>query len=628
MHDPLYDLLAPHLDTNTSISSIGPSSRILTNYLARLTTLSLPALSTTEPRSLAQSASSNLLALQSLSSRSHKSVIAASNSLSKLGEYLPALTSSASSLRDGVPELDEKALSFSQKYSKANAENAVLDRRKKAKLLSRNVDRVSDILELPTLLATAIASCSPSIGSSGSALTGANYSQALDLFAHVKRLQILHPDSSLLKSVLAEAEEAMKDMTSNLITSLRGQTLRLAAAIRTIGWLRRVAPELATLGLPPQTKSGQGSTYSSTASSNTTASEGAFGYLFLTCRLYNLLNMLEALTPLRDLADQETQQRLQSQNSPTAQSLSLDQTGAPRKAPIYGHSTFAGQQTERYLKRYIEIFREQSFATVSMYKNIFPPASDNTHVGTASSTSNLVSAAFASSIPTTTAAAAATNETPPPPFLTLPTALSTFPSHLISLLTETLQTYLPNLTDPSARDSLLMQVLYAAGSLGRLGADFSMVIPTLLFDDDDDDDEEDSEADHAEDGNKESADDEHAKDRAEEEEHTKVHDAPTLAPKAGAIGKPADREVGDNDTGDGDEDSSPLQVQERNPENESPQKPRKKQEGNEESILPEWIRIVKKHRLQSSRLEALSSGQEQTGRIPLQRGSSQEAVVK
>lgn len=157
-----------------------------------------------------------------------------------------------------------------------------------------------------------------------------------------------------------------------------------------------------------------------------------------------------------------------------------------------------------------------------------------------------------------------------------------------------------------------------------------MVIPMLLFDDDDDDDdEEDSEDDHAEDGNKESADEQYAKARAEEEEeHAKVHDAPTFVPKADAIAKPADREGGYNDTGDGDEDNSPSQVQERNPENESYQKPRKMQEGNEESIFPEWIRIVKKHRLQSSRLEALSSGQEQTDRLSLQRGSSQEAVVK
>ena len=42
---------------------------------------------------------------------------------------------------------------------------------------------------------------------------------------------------------------------------------------------------------------------------------------------------------------------------------------------------------------------------------------------------------------------------------------------------------------------------------------------------------------------------------------------------------------------------------------------------------PEWIRILKKHRVQSSRLEALSSGQVQA-RISLKRGSSQEAVVK
>lgn len=501
MTDPLYELLAPYLDGVTSPSApIDPSSPTVTNYLSHLTTLSLSALSTTEPQSLTKSASSNLFSLQALSSRSHKSVIAASNSLSSLREYLPALNSSATRLRDGVPELDDKALSFSQKYSKANTENAVLDRRKKAMLLSRNVDKVSDILELPSLLATVIASSSSSMASSSSTSTNANYSQALDLFAHIKRLHVMHPDSSLALSVLREAEEAMKDMTSNLIISLRGQNIRLAAAIRIIGWLRRVAPELATPGLlSSPTKSVQSSyAYSSNTNDTSTSSEGSFGYLFLICRLYNLLNMLQALTPLRDLADQETQQRLQRQNTSSAQSSPPPSQISQRKPSpsIYVHhnSPFTGQQTGRYLKRYIEIFREQSFATVSMYKNVFPAASE-------------------------------TETDPRAP----PSPLSTFPAHLLALLTETLQSYLPNLTDPSARDSILMQVLYAAGSLGRLGADFSSLLTFALLDDED------------EDGN--------------------------------------DR--------DGDAE--------------------RKEEEDEEQQVPEWIRILKKHRFQSSRLEALSS---------------------
>ncbi len=154
--DPLYELLAPHLSTNISPSpSVRPSSTVppnAANYLSHLTSLSLSALSTTETQSLAQALNSNLLSLQALSSKSHRSVITSSNALSTLHEYLPALTSSASDLRNGVPNLDEKAVAFSQKYSKSNTENAVLDKRKRAMLLSRNVDRISDILELPTLL--------------------------------------------------------------------------------------------------------------------------------------------------------------------------------------------------------------------------------------------------------------------------------------------------------------------------------------------------------------------------------------------------------------------------------------------------------------------------------------------
>ena len=51
--------------------------------------------------------------------------------------------------------------------------------------------------------------------------------------------------------------------------------------------------------------------------------------------------------------------------------------------------------------------------------------------------------------------------------------------HLVQLLTDTLQSYLPNVQDKSSRESLLTQVLYCAASLGRLGGDFSMILTEL-----------------------------------------------------------------------------------------------------------------------------------------------------
>ena len=50
---------------------------------------------------------------------------------------------------------------------------------------------------------------------------------------------------------------------------------------------------------------------------------------------------------------------------------------------------------------------------------------------------------------------------------------------LVDMLADTLRAYLPNVADRSSRNSLLTQVLYCAGSLGRLGGDFGMMLALL-----------------------------------------------------------------------------------------------------------------------------------------------------
>jgi hypothetical protein len=155
--------------------------------------------------------------------------------------------------------------------------------------------------------------------------------------------------------------------------------------------------------------------------------------------------MLGALEPLRELADQET--------------VRLREAGSG-KEKIKGekHKWESGQQTERYLKRYIEIFREQSFAIISMYRSIFPTPSS--HDEALLKGLGLI----------------AEEEDPLQP---LPSALGTFPLKLVGMLEDTLRKYLPNVRDRSSRDSLLTQVLYCAGSLGRLGGDFSLMLAFL-----------------------------------------------------------------------------------------------------------------------------------------------------
>lgn len=294
-------------------------------------------------------------------------------------------------------------------------------------LLSRNIDRVSDVLDLPTLLSSAISSSTAAASATTSAATSnANYASALDLHAHIKRLHTLYPDSDLVSSLTSQAEHEMKTMTTNLISSLQTQGIKLAGAMRTIGWLRRVAPELDESWTTKQAGIGSG--------------EASLGALFLVCRLASLELMLRALDPLRELADHETEKR--------------------KSKSAKGDAGWAvGQQTEKYLKKYLEVFREQSFAIISMYKSIFPsalPAPGSDEVAPA-------------------AKPGAVSD----PLQPIPSALATFPLHLVEMLFDTLRHYLPNVRDRSARDSLLTQVLYCAGSLGRLGGDFSMMIALL-----------------------------------------------------------------------------------------------------------------------------------------------------
>jgi hypothetical protein len=367
--------------------------------------------------------------LQALSKKSHKQIIESASHHATLRTTLPALAASTAELRNAIPKLDSEAVRFSTTYNKSS-DSEVLARRKKALLLSRNVERLIDVLELPTLLSSAITTAP------------VNYSSALDLNGHIRRLHSIYLNSPLIESISTQADEAMRTMAANLILSLKAPGLKLAASLRTISWLRRVLPDLeAASSSSPTATTTSTSTITQPSSHATTkgreSQERVLGALFLVCRLATLMTMLEALEPLRELADQEQ---------------------ARQRALGSGNAWSGGQQTERYLKRYLEIFREQSFAIVSMFRSIFPATAAVTSDGLAGG------------------GGAAQGSGPLEP---MPSALATFPLYLVDMLLETLRVYLPTVRDQAARDSLFTQVLYCAGSLGRLGGDFGLFLATL-----------------------------------------------------------------------------------------------------------------------------------------------------
>ncbi|CZR35321.1 uncharacterized protein FPRO_00556 [Fusarium proliferatum ET1] len=380
MAEALRDLLAPDQANDPSALE----------YLAYLAEQESSSLQSSEPQVLSQTSHSLLLAVQALSKRSHKPVVESAASHASLRTSLPTLAQRASDLVQAVPRLDAQAEHFSSAFGKAS-ESKLLARRKQALLLLRNSERLVDVMEMPLLLSSAV-STAP-----------VNHSSTLELYAHVRRLASLYPDSPLVTSVLDEADAAIRQMAADLIGTLKAPNLKLAAAVRTMGWLKRIVPDLVT----------------------DASTEDALPAIFLVCRLSTLLTTLEALEPLRDLADEE---RLRKDKATSTWS--------------------GGQQTERYLKRFIEIFREQSFSIVSVFKSI-----------------------------NSSLASHGNDETDP--LGALPSPMADFPLHMVEMLVETLRIYLPTVKDQTSRESILTQVLYCAGSLGRLGADFGMLFASI-----------------------------------------------------------------------------------------------------------------------------------------------------
>jgi len=366
-------------------------------YFAHLAGLTVSCLESSEPEQLAQSSHSLLVAIQSLSKRSHKPIISSISSHDSLSHSLPALHSASTRLKAAIPRLDSEALKFSTTYNKTSSHELLAKRRKNLVLL-RNVERLVDVMELPTLMATTI--------SSGPM----NHSLALDLNSHIRRLVTAYEDSSLVAAVATQADSAIQQLATDLVQTLDASGLKLAAAMRSMGLLRRVLPEI--LNSSPDARESQ---------------ESTLGVVFLLRRLATLATTLDALDPLRRLAESERTQQASTQG-----------------ASLWS----GGQHTERYLRRYVEIFREHSFGIVSMFKSIF-------------------------ALPGPGAGADGEETDPLQP---LPTGLSTFVLYLTELLLGTLREFLPVVKDQSSRDSILTQVLYCAGSLARLSGDFSILL--------------------------------------------------------------------------------------------------------------------------------------------------------
>lgn len=94
-------------------------------------------------------------------------------------------------------------------------------------LLLRNIDKVSEILELPTLTRACV--------------TNGLYSEALDIVGHAKLLSSRYPNIKIIQKLLQEVLSVQSLLVNELLAQLT-KSVKLPQIIKTISYLKRLPP--------------------------------------------------------------------------------------------------------------------------------------------------------------------------------------------------------------------------------------------------------------------------------------------------------------------------------------------------------------------------------------------------
>ena len=225
------------------------------------------------------------------------------------------------------------------------------------------------------------------------------YGEAVEVEMRIANLaRKLDPDGrGVVWDVKAEVDQRIRSMVGDLLSGLRESgTNKLPVLFKTVGFLRKMG----------------------------VLDEEEIAQAFLSCRLGCLKKTLD---------DLDVERRTSGALAPVTSSFQQSSVSV---------------SGERYLKRYVDAWREGVYDLVSQFTTIFleRPASSPETTG------------FLHSL------------------------LTTYTTHLLSELLGTLEVTLPNIQDPSALNSLLTQLTYCATSFSRIGLDFRWIIGGLFED--------------------------------------------------------------------------------------------------------------------------------------------------
>ncbi|KAI0049933.1 Dor1-domain-containing protein [Auriscalpium vulgare] len=214
------------------------------------------------------------------------------------------------------------------------------------------------------------------------------FQEALDLAAHAAALATRFPTVRVVQDVRAEVDGAVRTLLVQLLGILR-EPGKLPALFKAVSFLRRMH----------------------------VLDEAELALAFLTGRL--------------EVLDR------------TLQAVELEKKGieGPRAKDAW----------VRYVKKYIDVWREGVHDVVTQYTTIFL---ERVPTGPGES-------------PDTTA---------------LRGLIPKFTTHILARLLDTLRSALPHIPDPTALTSLLTQLTYCAAAFSRVGLDFRLLLPPLFSD--------------------------------------------------------------------------------------------------------------------------------------------------
>ncbi|TFK76617.1 Dor1-domain-containing protein, partial [Pluteus cervinus] len=383
----LQDLLSP-----------SPSTPTAQSYLSTLPGLPLEAL-LVEPTTLATHSHHLTSSLTTLTQTSYPTFLSIHKTTQALSSSLESFSSSLDELlQTSLPALEDAAARWKDRT------DDVLNERRKAHVVLEQHEKLRDLLDIPILIDACVRN-----GYYGEALSLANHATAL---SQVSALGAEGPGQSalLVASVLTEVQQSISQMLHTLLLTLREPNRKLPALWKAVNFLRKV--DVFSVR---------------NAVGHSVSSEELIAINFLSGRDSCLRSSLESCA--KDI------QRL------TALSTSSLQPLKERDK----------EDLARFLKRYIDLWREGVYDIVSQYSTIF----------------------LESQQPSASTLSPPLRSPNSPPVHNFLTAYYSYAFHVY--LVPHLTAALPHL-QPTSLPPLLTQITYCSTAFARVGGDFRTIL--------------------------------------------------------------------------------------------------------------------------------------------------------